>query len=81
MKLVPLAEVKNNFTRYLEQTKKEPVFITRNGRIAAVLEHLTDEDVEDYLLDRSPKFRAMLEEARRQKGGVSLKEYRKSRGV
>jgi prevent-host-death family protein len=81
MKLVPLAEVKNNFSRYLEQTKKEPVFITRNGRIAGVLEHLTDVDVEDYLLERSPKFRALLDRARLQGGGMSLKAYRKSRGV
>lgn len=81
MKVAPLADVKNNFTRYLEQTKKEPVFITRNGRIAAALEHLTDSDVEDYLLERSPKFRAMLDKARRQKGGMPLSEYRKSRGV
>lgn len=81
MKVVPLAEVKNNFTRYLEETKKEPVFITRNGRIAAVLEHLTDEDVEDYLLERSPKFRDLLDQARREKGGMSLSEYRQSRSV
>lgn len=81
MKLVPLAEVKNNFSRYLEQTKKEPIFITRNGRIAGVLEHLTDVDVEDYLLERSPRIRAILNRARRQAGGMSLRAYRKSRGV
>jgi hypothetical protein len=81
MTIVPLADVKNNFTRYLEQTKKEPIFITRNGRIAAVLEHLTDSEVEDYLLERSPKFRAMLDKTKHQKGGMSLSEYRKSRGV
>ena len=81
MKVVPLAELKSNLTQYLEQIKKEPVFITRNGRITAVLEHLTDHDVEDYLLERSPKFRTMLDKARRRKGGTSLGEYRKSRGV
>jgi hypothetical protein len=46
-----------------------------------VLEHLTDADVEDFLLERSPKLRAMLDRARREKGGMSLKAYRKSRGV
>jgi hypothetical protein len=81
MTIVPLADVKKDFTRYLEQTKKEPIFITRNGRIAAVLEHLTDSEVEDYLLKRSPRFRAMLDKTKRQKGGMSLGEYRKSRGV
>jgi hypothetical protein len=81
MKVVPLAEVKNNLTHYLEQSKKGPVFITRNGRIAGVLEHLRDDDVEDYLLERSAKFRAMLDRARRRKGGMSLSEYRRSRGV
>lgn len=81
MKVVPLAEVKNNLTRYLKETRKGPVFITRNGRIAGVLENLRDDEVEDYLLERSPKFRAMIERARRQKGGMSLSEYRRSRGI
>jgi PHD/YefM family antitoxin component YafN of YafNO toxin-antitoxin module len=81
MKLVPLAEVRNHFTRYLKTSKREPVFITRKGRIAAVLEHLTDDAVEDYLLERSPKLRAMLERMRQQKGGISLSDYRKSRGL
>ncbi len=81
MKVMPVAEVKNHLSRYLERTKKEPLFITRNGRIVAVLERLTDHDVEDYLLDRSPRFRAMLDRARQRKGGMPLSEYRKSRGV
>ena len=81
MKVAPLADVKNNLSAYLDRCKKEPVFVTRNGRIAAVIEALTDSEVEEYLLERSPKFRAMLDKARRQKGGMSLEDYRKSRGV
>ena len=81
MAVAPLADVKNNLSAYLDRCEQEPVFVTRNGRIAAVIEALTGPEVEDYLLERSPKFRAMLDKARRQKGGMSLEDYRKSRGV
>lgn len=40
---------------------------------------MSDEDIEDYLLERNPKFRKMLERAGRKKGGMPLAEYRKSR--
>jgi hypothetical protein len=56
-------------------------FITRNGKITAVMEHIQDKDIEDYLLERSERFRAMLKEARRQKGEMSLQEYRESRQI
>ena len=81
MKVTTLADVKNNLSSYLKKAAKEPIFITRNGKIAGVLEHLSEDEVEDYLLERSPKFRKMLDEARKQKGGVPLDEYRKSRGL
>lgn len=81
MKVAPMGDVRNNFSRYLAQSEAEPVFVTRNGRITAVIEHIEDRDVEDFLLERNPRFRAMLRRVRREKGGMSLHDYRKSRGI
>jgi PHD/YefM family antitoxin component YafN of YafNO toxin-antitoxin module len=81
MKVVTLREVKNNFTSFIVESKKEPIFITRNGKITAVLEYITDKDVEDFLLERSKKFHNMLNRVRKQKGGMNLKEYRASRNI
>ena len=81
MKVAPMAEVRNNFAKYLAVSEREPVFVTRNGRVAAVLEHLEDRDIEDYLLERNPRFRAMLNKVKRQRKTMPLAEYRKSRGI
>lgn len=81
MKVVPMAQVRNRFSSFLEDSKADPVFITRNGKIAAVLEGMSDEGVEDFLLERSPRFRRMLDRAARRRGGVALEVYRKKRRV
>ena len=81
MKVAPMGEVRNNFARYLEAAESEPVFVTRNGKITAVIEHIKDSDIEDYLLERNPRFREMLEMAKRERKSMSLGDYRKSRGV
>jgi len=65
----------------MADTEKEPVFVTKNGKITAVIEHIEDKDIEDYLLERSPRFRSMLSRVRRERGATPLAEYRKSRGV
>ena len=81
MKIAPMGAVRNNFAKYLEAAEQEPVFVTKNGKITAVIEHIEDRDIEDYLLERSPRFRRMLEKARKERGATSLSDYRKSRGV
>lgn len=81
MKVAPMGEVRNNFAKYLVACEGEPVFVTRNGRITAVIEHISDADMEDFLLERSPRFRRMLDRVKREKGGMSLSAYRKSRGI
>ena len=81
MKVAPMGDVRNNFGRYLVACEDGPVFVTRNGRIAAVIEHIEDADIEDFLLERNPRFRRMLESVKREKGGVTLSEYRKSRCI
>jgi prevent-host-death family protein len=62
MRIAPLAEVKARLSTYVEQAQREgPVVITRNGRpVAVLLVPVSDEDLEDLLLSRSPRFQAML---------------------
>ena len=81
MKIAPMGEVRNNFSSYLRASKREAIFVTRNGKVVAVLEHMDDAGIEDYLLARSARFRAMLAKTRREKGGMTLAAYRKSRGI
>ena len=81
MKVAPMGDVRNNFGKYLKDSEEEPIFVTRNGKITAVIEHIEDRDIEDYLLERSDRFRKMLDEVKRERGSMSLDKYRKSRGV
>ena len=81
MKIAPMGDVRNNFARYLEAAKDEPIFVTRNGRVAAVIEHIEDRDLEDYLLERNARFRAMLNKVKRERKSMRLADYRKSRGL
>ena len=81
MKIAPMGAVRNSFAKYLEAAEQEPVFVTKNGKITAVIEHIEDRDIEDYLLQRSPRFRKMLDKVKRQRDSLSLAEYRKSRGI
>jgi antitoxin (DNA-binding transcriptional repressor) of toxin-antitoxin stability system len=80
MKMVPLNEVKNRFSTYLELSKREDIVITKNGRAAAILHAVTDEDLEDYLLESGPRFIARIEALRREfqrGGGTPLADVRR----
>jgi len=66
MKVDTLAHVKNRLSAVIEGLGEEPLFITRNGRVAAVLQAITDEDAEDYLLRNSPKFWRLIASRRAQ---------------
>lgn len=81
MKVASVEEVRNNFAKYLAKAESEPVFVTRNGKVTAVIEHISDEEIEDYLLERSPRFRSMLDKVKAERGGLSLAKYRRSRGL
>lgn len=81
MKIAPMGQVRNNFAKYLAASEEEPVFVTKNGKITAVIEHMEDRDIEDYLLERSPRFRAMLDKVKRERTSMSLAKYRKARGI
>ena len=75
MKLVTVAEAKNRLSHYLKHVEKEDVVITRSGKPTAVLHHLGEDELEDYLLEHDPKFKAKIERRWQQylkEGGIPL---------
>ena len=81
MKIAPLAEVKDHFSAYVDESRDSPVVVTRNGRPVALLIAITDEDdLDGLLLAHNPRFVQLLEEARERvhgTGGVPLAEFRR----
>lgn len=66
MKIAPLAEVKAQFSRYVDEAQERPVVVTRNGRPVAVLIGApAPDDLERFVLAHTPRFRRLLEEAER----------------
>jgi len=63
MIVIPVAEVKARFSEYLKASESELVVVTKKGRPAAVLLSLTDDELEDLILSRSPKMRSILDKA------------------
>jgi len=67
MKIASVADVKARFSAFLKESKRGPVVVTRNGKPAAVLLSVDDEDeIERLALAYSPKFQKMLSLARQQ---------------
>jgi prevent-host-death family protein len=83
MRVVPLNEVKNRLSMYLELSRREDIVVTKNGRAAAVLHGITDEDLEDYLFESDPRFIVRIESLRKQyrrEGGTELAVVAKELG-
>ncbi|HEV8657576.1 MAG TPA: type II toxin-antitoxin system Phd/YefM family antitoxin [Thermoanaerobaculia bacterium] len=85
MKRVPLSEVKDDLSRYVQLAAHEEILVTRHGRPAAVLIGFEDEDDWfDYQLEHDPRFVARMEAARRslEAGrGISIEEVREQLGL
>jgi prevent-host-death family protein len=67
MKTVTVFEARNHFAKTIEAAKKDVIIVTRNGRPVAAIQAIDDDDVEDLLLERSERFWAMIDRARRGK--------------
>jgi prevent-host-death family protein len=64
VKVANTVELKNKTNELLRYVMKgEPVIITYRGKPAASILPLTEEDLEDFILEHSPKIRKMITEA------------------
>jgi prevent-host-death family protein len=83
MKIVSVKEVKDNLSQYLKDAQRGDIVITKNGRPAAVLHHVEEDELEDYLLEHDPRFRRKIEKRWKnylKKGGYSLDQILKELG-
>jgi prevent-host-death family protein len=75
MKQVPIDEIKNDLSGYLQIAERESVVITRDGQPVGILIGLEDaEDFWEELMMRDPRFEAEIAQARQ-----SLKEGKSTR--
>jgi prevent-host-death family protein len=72
-------DVKARLSAYLKDSESGSVIVTWNGKAVAVLMAVTDdEELERLVLAHSPKFRAMLDQSRRQiaeTGGIPHEQF------
>jgi len=81
MKILSTYEAKNAFPKVLKLSRRDVVIVTNRGKPVAAIEGLNGEqDLEDYLLERSPMFWAMIRRARRGRS-VGIAQVRKDLGV
>jgi prevent-host-death family protein len=64
MRVANTVELKNKTNKILKEVMKgRPVIITHRGKPAASLTPLTEDDLEDFVLENSPKIQKMIVEA------------------
>jgi prevent-host-death family protein len=64
MQVANTVELKNKTNKILREVMKgHPVIITHRGKPAASLTPLTEDDLEDFILQNSPKVRKMISQA------------------
>jgi len=64
MKVANTVELKNKTNKILRDVMKgQAVIITYRGKPAASLTPLTEDDLEDFVIENSPKIRKMLKQA------------------
>jgi prevent-host-death family protein len=67
MKLIPLSEAKNKLSSIVDDAKRTPVVLTRNGKaVAVVIAPVDEDDLERLVLSRSKRLQRLLRESREQ---------------
>lgn len=82
MKFANVRELKNKTSEILRKAEKEAVIITSQGKPRAIVTAISEEDFEDYVLEKSSGLQDMLAEAQAEyliKGGTKLENYMSKR--
>jgi antitoxin (DNA-binding transcriptional repressor) of toxin-antitoxin stability system len=75
MRFAGVKELKHKTMDILRASKDEDIIITAYGKPTAILHHITDDDLADYLIENDPVFKNRIEEAYTEyiaSGGVTV---------
>lgn len=62
MQFTNIANLKNNACKIISAVEKgNNAILTKHGRPVAVISHLSENELEDYILSHHPKFKKSLE--------------------
>jgi hypothetical protein len=88
MRFAGIKELKHRTMDILKESEETDVIITAYGKPTAILHHITEEELADYLIENDPAFRNRIEEAFVEysaNGGITadalIKKLEKRRGV
>lgn len=63
MRFAGIKELKHQTMEILKESEKADIIITAYGKPTAVLHHITEDDLADYLIENDPKFKIKIEES------------------
>jgi hypothetical protein len=63
MRFTGIKELKKKTMSVIEACKMEDIIITAYGKPTAILHHITEEDLSDYLVENDPLFRSRIKDA------------------
>jgi hypothetical protein len=63
MHFAGIKELKHKTMNILKDSEKEDIIVTAYGKPMAVLHHLTEDDLADYLIENDHAFKTRIEEA------------------
>lgn len=67
MKFATVRDLRLDTKNVLAKARREGVVITYRGKPWAVMQKMTDDDLEDFILTHHPKFRKALEKSVKEK--------------
>jgi len=74
MRFAGVKELKQKTMDILKKSEKEDIIITAYGKPMAILHHINEDDLADYLIENDPAFKTRIEEAFTQyetQGGIT----------
>lgn len=63
MRFAGVKELKHQTMEILKESERGDIIITAYGKPTAVLHHITEDDLADYLIENDPKFKMKIEES------------------
>ena len=63
MRFAGIKELKHKTMDIIKESEKGDIIITAYGKPTAVLHHITEDDLADYLIENDPKFKIRIEES------------------